>query len=258
MRFQPVTWMVIALVVIAGCGPSRSDRTIVAAGTTIVDSGFLASVLADYPGSATVEVIALGSSEAVAYAESGDADLLFTHEPHVLDDYLTAHPASTGVDVFVSEFVVLAPGGSKIDGDTAVDVFRMVADTGATFASRDDGSGTDAAEKAIWSAVPFDPRGEAWYLTTGSGMGATLIVADQLGAVVLSELGAYLSTADVLDLEILPVSGPELVNPYAMTVVDRNDPDAREVYDWLLSAAGRDAIERANRELFGRQVYVVP
>ena len=88
------------------------------------------------------------------------------------------------------------------------------------FVSRDDGSGTNAKEREIWALVPYDPSGDEWYVRTGSGMGATLLVANEKGAVTLSELGAWLTARDGLRLSELPITDTALLdNPYEVTVL---------------------------------------
>jgi ABC-type tungstate transport system, permease component len=55
------------------------------------------------------------------------------------------------------------------------------------FVSRGDNSGTHGKEKAVWAAADYDYAAdiqgtgadEGWYLEAGSGMGATLNIANE-------------------------------------------------------------------------------
>ena len=254
--------LVSAMVMLASCGNPTGDRVVVAAGTTLVDSGFLQLVADAYEqdhGEVTISIVGLGSAEAIAYADAGSADVIVTHNEALLDEYLSRAPHARATSPFVSEFIALGPEGTEA-ALSIVDLFARVATERSTFVSRDDGSGTNARERAIWALVPYDPSGESWYVRTGSGMGATLLVADELGGVTLSELGAYLAAGDTL--RMVPISlgdGRLLDNPYHLTVVFPAElPAAVAFQDWMSSEAGARAIAAANEALFGAQVYRTP
>ena len=259
-----VRWAALAVATCAmlfgACG-SSSDRIVVAAGTTLVDSGFMSSVVRAYertrPGS-DVAVVALSSAEAFSYGDSGSADLLITHEPEGLETFLARHPGARSAVVFVSDFLVAAPAGASLPATTAADVFRTVAADAIPFVSRDDGSGTNARERLIWADVGFDPTSEPWYTRTGSGMLSSLLIAGERGAVTLTERGAFLSVvADVGLRELVLESSELLTNPYDVTVVSE-DSAAVGFAAWLLAEEGRAAITAANDELFGSQIYRLP
>jgi tungstate transport system substrate-binding protein len=256
--------LVVAMAaVVVGCAPGSGTRVVVAAGTTLVDSGFLQEVVDAYTSEVpdvTFSLVGVGSAEAVAYADAGSAQVIVTHEPSVLASFLARTPHAVATRPFSSSFVVVAPSGVAIDRTDVVAAFRSVADAKIPFVSRDDGSGTHARELEIWSRAGIDPRGEPWYIRAGAGMGATLLVADQRRAVALAELGAYLAAAPSLDLAVVPIRDQaHLENPYDVTVVFPAEmPEAAAFQAWLSSPAGIEAIRAANDLLFGRQVYEVP
>jgi tungstate transport system substrate-binding protein len=245
------------------CGGPTGERVILAAGTTLVDSGFLGMVVEQYEGGApeySVSVVGLSSAQAIAYADAGNADLTITHDAIALGSFLERNPSAVSAVPFVSRFLVVAPRDVVPALEDATTAFRFVAETATPFVSRDDRSGTHVREQAIWASVPFDPTVEPWYVRTGTGMGATLLVADQFAAVTLTELGAYLDVADILSLvEVQLANDDGLANPYDITAVDPSgSPGSVAFMQWLVSDAGRGAITLANDELFGSQVYEVP
>jgi tungstate transport system substrate-binding protein len=258
-----VSLLVVAVVVVAACAGPSEQRVVIAAGTTLVDSGFIQAVIdvyvEDHP-EVTMSVVPVGSAEAIAYARAGSADLIITHEPHTLATYLAETPDAVASSPFASSFVVVAPPESIVDGRDVVAAFRSIAASGLTFVSRDDGSGTNVREREIWEAAGIDPDGEDWYLRTGSGMGSSLLVTDQRSAVTLSELGAFLSATPALDLTIVPLADTTgLDNPYSVTVPSPADSAAAlDFQSWLSSKEGRSAIVDANERLFGTVVYRVP
>ena len=259
MRRITIVGMLVA-VLLASCGTSeRGD--VVAAGTTLVDSGFMAELTAAYEGRTgrALRVVALSSAEALAYLDAGTAQAAITHNPELSAAYAAAHPESVTSPVFVSEFIVVGPSGTTVTGSDVVDVFATVAGLEATFVSRDDGSGTHARERAIWDAAGIDPDGRPWYVRTGTGMGSTLQVADQRNGYTLSELGSYLAAAETLGVQPVLVEDIEgLANPYTATLPDASSTDAADFVAWLSSDEGRTAIDDANTVLFGRPVYRSP
>ncbi len=251
-----------AVSLLAACGGASGERVVIAAGTTLVDSGFLQLVVDAYErGHDGVElsIVGLGSAEAIAYAEAGSADVIVTHNKDLLDQLIDRVPRAHRTSPFASTFVVLGPPGMQ-GAASPVDLFASVAQHGVPFVSRDDGSGTNAKEREIWALVPHDPSGDDWYVRTGSGMGATLLVANEKGAVTLSELGAWLTARDGLRLSELPITDTALLdNPYEVTVLFPAElPEAADFQGWLMTESGRAAIVAANDELFGRQVYRTP
>jgi tungstate transport system substrate-binding protein len=250
------------LVMLTGCGARGEERIIIGAGTTLVDSGFIQHVVDTYEAEApdvSFSVVGLSSAEAVAYAEAGNAQIIFTHEPGLLEGFLAADANASTVIPFASEFLLVGPSHSVESVIDVVDAFGRISLNETPFVSRDDGSGTNAREREIWAKVPFEPSGASWYIRSGSGMVASLLVADQRNAVTLAERGAFLAAAGSLDLVVIQLeSDVWLENPYDMTVIGDAPDQALLFQEWMMSQRGRGAIIAANSELFGTQVYVLP
>lgn len=262
MRFLSGLVMVLTLVASA-CATSGGERVIVAAGTTVVDSGlveYLVDAYIDDGGQGEIDVVALSSQQSFAYAAAGNADITITHEEDLLSAFAQETPDAVSSPVFTSRFVYVASPDLRFPFPTIESILETVTSAGTAFVSRDDGSGTYSKEVAMWDSVEEDPTGEPWYIRTGTGMGETLLVADQRRGVTLAEVGAYLATAD--DISLVPVddgSDPRLVNPYDITVVDPSaNESAVEFFAWLTSEPGRGAISGANAELFGTEIYRLP
>lgn len=252
--------LIAVAILLAGCSSSSETRVVVGAGTTLIDSQFMAEIVAAYADvepSTEISVVALSSAQAIAHATAGDADVIITHNREALDAFLDDHPRSSSQDVFASRFFVVADPSIIIDADSLDDAFAAIAARAIPFVSRDDNSGTNAAELAAWSRIAVDPTGEEWYTRTGTGMGATMQVADQRNAVTLAEHGAFLASAETLSLVWVP--NTEIPNPYHLTVVDPGaHATAAGFAAWITSTDGVSAIEHANQKLFGEQVYAAP
>lgn len=259
MRVAPVVAAALALF-LAACGTS-TERIVVAAGTTLVDSGFIERLLEEYDPDVQISVVASSSRKAFALGEQGAADLLITHLAEVEDAYMAENPGSWQEPAFRSRFIIVGPPGQNVmvAGSDVADAFAAVAAAAAPFVSRGDGSGTVAREHAIWELAGFDPTAEPWYIETGQGMGFTLQVADQKDAFTLVEGGTFFAGASLLTIEEVPVTAsPDqlLDNPYRVTLIDPSSGEGgRELFDWLTSDDGRAAMVRVNEELYGHIVY---
>lgn len=255
-------WILVvgAAVMIAACSSSAQTRVVVGAGTTLIDSQFMAEIVAAYAEvepSTDLAVVGLGSSQAIAHAAAGDADVIITHNRAALEAFLVDHPEANRFDVFASSFFVVADPSIDLIADSLDEAFSTIAHEEIQFVSRDDNSGTHAAELSTWDRIGVEPAGEDWYTRTGTGMGATMQVADQRHAATLTEHGAFLASVDTLSL--VRVRNTETANPYDLTVVDPDgNPAAAAFAEWIVSPAGRVTIEQANEKLFGEQVYAVP
>ena len=248
-----------ALTLGACAGPVR---VIVAAGTTLVDSGIIDELTAQYeaehPG---IELSVVGESTArvLDLGKRGAADLLITHAPDLEAEFVAEGLAARYEPLLVSRFVLAGPPASDHETPVSVgDALAGIAGRGDLFVSRSDGSGTHQKEMDLWEAAGVDPRGAEWYVETGQGMGLTLQVADQRSAFVLCELGVFLAAGPSLSLEEIPLfEDSVLTNPYQITVVGGSEVEsaADGFAAWLLSEEGRRAIISANNTLFDRPVY---
>jgi tungstate transport system substrate-binding protein len=133
-----------------------------------------------------------------------------------------------------------------------------IAAAGASFASRGDDSGTHTAEKNLWSAAGVEPSGD-WYLSTGSGMGATLNTAAQVPAYALTDRGTWLSFDNRGPLEIVFEGDDVLFNPYGIILVNpERHPhvkaaEGQAFIDWIVSEEGQSAI--ASYTVNGEQLF---
>ena len=266
--------LALAIGVLTFSSAARSEpRTITVASTTSTqNSGLFEWLLPQFTEATGIEVqvVAVGTGQAIRIATNGDADLLLVHHEaserkFVADGLgLERHP------VMHNDFVLVGPGADPagIGGmnDIAVALQRIGEDE-RVFVSRGDDSGTHKKEVELWGASGFDPRpaSGAWYRETGSGMGATLNTATAMNGYTLSDRASWVSFGNKGDFEILVEGDPRLHNPYAAIVVNpQRHPhvrvkDAQSFVDWLVSAPGQAAI--AAFRVDGQQLFfpdVVP
>ena len=251
---------VALLAVLAACG-GQGDRLVVAAGTTLVDSGFMDAVVDRYEATtgSTVSVVGESSARVVELGRQGEAGLLLTHEPNALKEFMDEGGSAGSSVAFESRFVLVGPSNlvAGLDGLTVPKAFEEIAHQSWPFVARGDESGTSIAELAIWESLGLDPVGESWYEETGQGMGPTLQVADQRDAFTVADEGTWLETAARLGLARAELVGSDLLaNPYSITLVAGQDTGgAQAFFDWLTGVEGADAVTDVSQLLFGSDVY---
>ncbi len=212
-----------------------------------------------------IKVIAVGTGQALKLGENGDADLLVVHAP---DKEKAFVEAGFGIDrqpFMYNEFVVVGPASdpAKVKtAETAVAAFTDIARAGiagkAKFASRGDNSGTHFKEQGLWKAANLKPEGE-WYLSTGSGMGATLNTAVGMNAYTLSDSSTWLKFANKQNLVSVFSGDPVLFNQYSVILIPKkrhphvNLEKAQAIAKWLLSKKGQQAINAY--QINGQQAF---
>ncbi len=242
----------------------ESQRLILATTTSTYDSGLLDFILPDFEEKfgVEVEVVAVGTGQALALGESGDADVLLVHARAREDAFVESGNGTARYDVMYNDFVIVGPADDPagIKGMVrASEALAKIAESEATFVSRGDDSGTHTKEKAIWAEAGIEPSGD-WYQAAGQGMGAVLTMSDEQQAYTISDRATYLARqAEGLGLEVLVEGDPILFNPYGVIPVNPevhpnvNFEMAQNFVDWLTSVETQEMIgsyERNGSPLF--------
>lgn len=204
---------------------TEPQRLILATTTSTEDSGLLDYILPDFEAlyHATVDVIAVGTGQALALGESGDADVLLVHARAREDAFVESGNGLIRYDVMYNDFIIVGPADDPagISGMTdAAAAIAQIAASGATFVSRGDDSGTHTKELAIWEAAALTPEGD-WYISAGQGMGAVLTMSEELQAYTLTDRATFATrAADGIALMIVVEDDPVLFNPYGVIPVN--------------------------------------
>ena len=283
-RTKIVAAMTMSLAIVclmAACGGSRTSdsATAVAARGTLrlatttstKDSGLLTEIIPDFEKKSgwKVEVISVGSGEAMKLGENGEADVLLVHSPAAENAFVEGgHADLTGrLDVMYNDYVVigakndLAGVKSAAPADAAA-IFRTIADKKAAFVSRGDNSGTHSKELSIWKSAGIDPHGD-WYIVAGSGMGAVIAMTDEKLAYTLADRATWLTYSAKSDLEIVSEKDPSgiLNNQYGVICVnpDKNasiqHEGAVEFQKWITSPVTQKLIGEFGVAQFGAPLF---
>ena len=238
-----------------GSAEPNADHTVVlrlATTTSTRDSGLLDELLPRILEDTGIEidVLAVGSGQALRTGADGDADLLLTHAPAGERELVESGAAVARVPLMYNDFLLVGPATDPagIKGFTDVTAaLRRVLESRTPFLSRGDDSGTHRKERALWELAQVHPEG-TWYRETGQGMGATLAMAFETDAVTLVDRATWSNHRTGSTLPPLVQGDERLRNPYALLVVDpERHPHvqheaAQRVVDWLTGPVGRAAI----------------
>eukprot|EP00913_Durusdinium_trenchii_P023462 g22040.t1 len=188
------------------------------------DSGLLDELIPVFEKNADVrvDVVATGTGAALKLGSVGDVDVVLVHDRAGEDAFMRAGHGIRREDLMYNTFQILGPpddpAGIRKMHDPA-EALRQIASRRAKFVSRGDESGTHRREMKLWGEGAGLPK---WsnYLESGQGMGATLTMADQMNAYVLSDRSTFLKFKKRIQLIPLVTSSVKLRNPYALLVVN--------------------------------------
>jgi tungstate transport system substrate-binding protein len=258
-------------------------RLVLATTTSTQDSGLLDMILPDFETryGADVEVIAVGTGQALELGKNGDADVVLVHARKQEDAFVADGFGVNRQDVMYNDFIIVGPPSDPagIKGMTdAGAAFGKLAAAQSIFISRGDNSGTHTKEISIWEAsqLPLieassvisperkikQPEGD-WYQSVGQGMGAVLTIAGEQQAYTLSDRATFLARKQAgLDLEILVEGDSRLFNPYGVIAVNPekhptvNAAGAQAFIEWITSVETQKLISQYGVDKFGQSLFV--
>jgi len=211
-----------------------------------------------------VNVVAVGTGQAIRNAVRGDGDVLLVHAESDEKQFVRDGWGVRRFDLMFNDFVLVGPASdpaSLSEAENVGDALGRISRHKALFASRGDDSGTHKKELALWGAAGVDPSGASgsWYRETGSGMGATLNVAVGMGAYCLTDRATWISFANKQGLNVLFEDDPPLFNQYGIILVNPNRHlhvnalAGQKFIDWMIGKEGQSAIasfRRGGHQLF--------
>ena len=247
--------------------PLDEARILLATTTSTADSGLLDYLLPLFTAETgiAVDVVAVGTGQALQLGEDGNADVLLVHARAREDEFMAGGHGTRREDVMYNDFVILGPESdpAAIAGTSdAAAALTAIAGSEAPFVSRGDDSGTHSKELSIWKKAGIEPAGD-WYISAGQGMGAVLTMADEQQAYTLSDRATYLArTQEGLALSVAVEGDTSLFNPYGViTVNPEKNPnihsdEANAFVDWIISVPVQEQIAAFGVEEFGQSLFV--
>ena len=271
--------LILGMAIFSGCGgqatkpgastPEASKapanaNIILATTTSTQDSGLLDVLLPAFEKKTgyKVKTIAVGTGQALAMGEKGEADVLLVHAPAAEKKVVEKGAAINRKLVMHNDFVFVGPSAdaAKIKGKSTLETLKAIAAKPSVFVSRGDDSGTHKMELALWKAAGIKPTAP-WYQEAGAGMGQTLKIADEKLGYTLTDRATYLAQKKNLKLEILVEGDAKLLNIYHVMEVNpekfakANIQGAKAFSEFILSAEGQSIIAAFGKDKFGQALF---
>ena len=249
----------------AGRTSAPAEKLTLASTTSTQDSGLFDVLIPAFEKklACRVKVVAVGTGQAMRLGRDGNADVLLVHDRESEEKFVADGFGVDRLDVMHNDFFVVGPiaDPAKIRGLGAATAFKALAAGGGAFVSRGDDSGTHKKEKRLWRAAggaPAAPR----YVESGTGMEATLRIANEKGYYTFIDRATWLSHKREIDaLEILVEGDPDLFNPYSVIVVspakypNLNAKLAARFAEFIRSAEGQAIIRNFGKDKFGSPLF---
>ena len=180
--------------------------------TSVNDSGLLGKLIPEFEAKYgyTVEVYSAGTGKSINNAKMGNADLILVHskkqeEAFIADGFARVVPGFEAERIsFIYNYYVLCGPSADPAGVAAAatvkDAFAAIAEGKYTFVSRGDASGTHTKEVSLWPAdLGITAEADSfvdyteWYVSANTGMGACLVMAEEMGAYILTDKATFLT-----------------------------------------------------------------
>jgi tungstate transport system substrate-binding protein len=265
--------MIVALLVVLGASnifvanaAPKQKNIILATTTSTQDTGLLDVLIPIFEKQTGyfVKTIAVGSGQAMAMGQKGEADVLLVHSPDAEKKFVEDGYGINRQLVMHNDFIIVGPGDdpAKIKGmKSSAEALKLVAKVEGLFLSRGDNSGTHAKEKTLWKKADINPVGQKWYQETGLGMGQTLNIAAEKKGYTLADRGTYLSLKKNLGLDVLVEGDAALLNIYHVIEVNStkwpkvNVTGAKEFADFMVSKKTQNIIKTFGMDKFGSPLF---
>jgi tungstate transport system substrate-binding protein len=210
--------------------------------------------------------------------------MLLVHSPSQELTYLNG---GYGIDrkiVAYNYFVIVGPASdpAQIAGLTnvsqaLVNIYNaaQVSGSNVLWFSRNDASGTNTKEMALWKAAGFNyaqltntAMNGTWFKSTGTGMGQTLLATNYYGSIggyTISDTGTFLaySTRGDIQLKMLVQGQQALLNVYSAIIDNKLNPnltstnfDASLLFvNYLVSSDGQQLIGNYGVTLYNQSLF---
>jgi tungstate transport system substrate-binding protein len=258
--------LIVAASVISAQAAPKQKNIILATTTSTQDTGLLDVLIPIFEKQTGyfVKTIAVGSGQAMAMGQKGEADVLLVHSPDAEKKFIAEGLGVNRRLVMHNDFIIVgaAADQAKIKNiKSASEAFKLIASAEVLFISRGDNSGTHSQEKKLWKAAGINPEGQKWYQQTGLGMGQTLNVAAEKKGYTLADRGTYLAMKKSLGMDILVEGDAALLNIYHVMEVNVakwpkvNAAGAKAFADFMLAKRTQNIIKSFGVDKYGSPLF---
>jgi len=260
-----------------GCTPSHENplepkkRLRVATTTSLYDTGLWEYLepMFEKAYNAEMDVMYTGTGKAIEYGRRGDVDVIMVHSKKREEKFVSQGYGIKRVPIAYNYFLIVGPkddpaGIKRLSPAAAFK--KLMKEKKGKFVSRGDKSGTHGKEKEIWIAAGFEyaalQKQKKWYIESGSGMGATLLLASEKQAYILTDIGTFVSYKSKLNLVPIVEKGDILLNVYSAIAISPKKHSktkielANKLIDFLTSSQVQKLIGNYGLKKYKMQLFI--
>ena len=263
MSFTSSFRILILTIIIFFSTVAKSDNKIIIASTTSTyDTGLLNLLNEEFykKYEVRVQVLSLGTGQAIRTAKDGNAEILLVHHKPSEIEFMDNGYGVERHEIMYNDYVLVGP---KNDNDLCESVqqkLEQIYINKSLFISRGDDSGTHRKELEMWDLTNIEVnKNKQWYLSVGQGMGSTLLIANEKQGYTLSDRSTWIAFNNRQNLKIVCEDFPPLFNQYGIILVNSklnknlNYKDAKKYIDWFKTAEVKELIN--NFKAKGKQLF---
>ena len=240
----------------------NANKIIVASTTSTYDTGLL-NLLNDKfykKFNIKVQVLSLGTGQAIRTAKDGNAEILLVHHKPSELEFMNNGYGEERYEIMYNDYVLVGPKSDDGNCKSVQHKLEEIHNNKFLFISRGDDSGTHRKELEMWNLANIDiNKNKEWYLSVGQGMGSTLLISNEKKAYTLSDRSTWIAFNNREDLKIVCEDFPPLFNQYGIILVNSelnknlNYKDAKKYIDWFKTAEVKELIN--NFKAKGKQLF---
>ena len=234
----------LIIIVFSSYNLYANNKIIIASTTSTYDTGLLDLLNQKFKEkyNINVQVLSLGTGQAIRTAKDGNAEVLLVHHKASEIEFMNQGYGLERNEIMYNDYVLVGP---KTDNRKCLSVkekLKKIYNNKNLFISRGDDSGTHRKELEIWDLTNFNIETKFdWYLSVGQGMGSTLLIANEKNGYTLSDRSTWLAFNKRENLKIVCENFPPLFNQYGLILVNPelnnnlNYKDAKKYFEWYKS-----------------------
>ncbi len=250
-------------------------RLLVSTTTSLWETGLLNATEQAFEARYWIDLgfIPVGTGQAIQQAQGGNVDALLVHSPSNETQFLQGGDGSCRKIIAYNFFTIVGPASDPagINRSATTDALKKIVDYGRSnntraWVSRGDGSGTHTKEKTLWAEASYSYTQisqESWHANAGSGMSATLNMANEFGAYTLSDIGTYLKLAKDHTISLVQylAETKDLLNVYSVMAVNQtrhpsvNFSNAITFIKYLISDDCQQLIDNYGKDEYGESLF---
>ena len=254
--------LILTLIIFFSTVAKSDNKIIIASTTSTYDTGLLNLLNEEFykKYEVRVQVLSLGTGQAIRTAKDGNAEILLVHHKPSEIEFMNNGYGVERHEIMYNDYVLVGP---KKDNDLCKSVqqkLEQIYINKSLFISRGDDSGTHRKELEMWDLTNIEVnKNKQWYLSVGQGMGSTLLIANEKQGYTLSDRSTWIAFNNRQNLKIVCEDFPPLFNQYGIILVNSklnknlNYKDAKKYIDWFKTAEVKELIN--NFKAKGKQLF---